>query len=211
MAKSIFDKSFIDRLTIRSTDQIFNQWKVNYRQDDYLLDNDSVETYLINISNTLPTSLSTTSPFVYAYLHNQVMREYIFSTYKALAILKSIIRDIKNGQQTYSEISSYLVNMLLAKSISLILGVWYSHSPIRQSSNNKDEFFIIDLFHKRGNTYESRIFNIQNTRLNHSQFWKMFVVILKNTTGMHISNNLSIFINNIDYNDFSLIRNFIQY
>lgn len=69
--------------------------------------------------------------------------------------------------------------MLLAKSISLILGVWYSHSPIRQSSNNKDEFFIIDLFHKRGNTYESRIFNIQNTRLNHSQFWKMFVVILK--------------------------------
>ncbi|RIW98200.1 hypothetical protein D3X26_09295, partial [Acinetobacter baumannii] len=67
MAKSIFDKSFIDRLTIRSTDQIFNQWKVNYRQDDYLLDNDSVETYLINISNTLPTSLSTTSPFVYAY------------------------------------------------------------------------------------------------------------------------------------------------
>ncbi|MFG4456715.1 hypothetical protein ACF0CT_03495, partial [Acinetobacter baumannii] len=64
MAKSIFDKSFIDRLTIRSTDQIFNQWKVNYRQDDYLLDNDSVETYLINISNTLPTSLSTTSPFV---------------------------------------------------------------------------------------------------------------------------------------------------
>ncbi|MCJ1925171.1 hypothetical protein, partial [Acinetobacter baumannii] len=73
MAKSIFDKSFIDRLTIRSTDQIFNQWKVNYRQDDYLLDNDSVETYLINISNTLPTSLSTTSPFVYAYLHNQVM------------------------------------------------------------------------------------------------------------------------------------------
>lgn len=210
MAKSNFEKIFIDRLTMRTTDQIIIHWKANYIQDDDLLLSEPLEETLKSIKSNLPSDVSQTSSFSSQYLFNQVMKEYIISTYKAFAILRSIVRDISHGQQTYSEISSYLVNMLLAKSICLLLGVWYSHNHIRLTNSN-EEFFVIDLFHKKANSYESRIFNIKKTRLTHSQFWKMFLEILKNTSGTLISSRLSIFINNIDHNDFSLIRNHLQY
>lgn len=210
MAKSILEKVYFDRLTVRSIDQITNKWKALYIQDDDLLHSEDVENSLVNINQTLPQSVSETAPFNYLYLHNQILRESILSTQKALAILRSIIRDISNGQLTYSEVSAYLVNMLLAKSICILLGVWYSHNPIR-ITGNKNEYFIIDLFHKKSNSLESRIFNIGNTKLNHKQFWTLFSNILKNTTGSNINSGLVNFINNNNHENYSKIRNHLQY
>lgn len=210
MAKSVLDKVYFDRLTIRSIDQITNKWKALYIQDDDLLLSEDVESSLINIKHTLPLTASETAPFNYSYLHNQILRESILSTHKALAILRSIIRDISNGQLTYSEVSAYLVNMLLAKSICILLGVWYSHNPIRKI-DSKNEYFIIDLFHKKINNLESRIFNIKDTQLSHKQFWTLFSNVLKNTTGPNINSGLLEFLNNNNHESFSKIRNYLQY
>ncbi len=210
MGRSILDQVYFDRLSTRSIDQISNKWKILYQQDENLLLADDVESSLIFIKNSLPSTVSETAPFTYQYLPNQILRESIISTYKALAILKSVIRDISNGQLTYSEVSAYLVNMLLAKSICTLLGVWYSHNPIRKVGNN-EEYFIIDLFHKKGASLESRIFNIKQTQLSHKQFWTLFSNLLKNTHGENITAGLSAFLNSNDHHSYSKIRNYLQY
>lgn len=196
---------YLTRLPQRVTDNIFLQWKTKYQQDDALLETEDLENSLIINSVGLPSRQSETAKFTSPLVYNQVMRESILCAYKSIAILRSIIRDLSSGQQTYPDVSAYLANMLLGRAICLLLGVWFSPCKI----NN--DYYLIDLFFKKPTGYETRAFNLKSFRMNHEVLWKLFINLMKNTQGTYITPQITSFINSIKPSDFASHRNHLQY
>lgn len=196
---------YLSRLPQRVTDNIFLQWRSKYQQDDLLLDTEDLESSLSINPVGLPSRHSETARFTSPLVYNQVMRESILCSYKSIAILRSIIRDLSNGQQTYSDVSAYLANMLLGRAICLLLGVWFSPCKIN------GDYYLIDLFFKKPTGYETRAFNLKNFRMNHEVLWKLFINLIKNTQGTYITPQISSFINSINPSDFASHRNHLQY
>ena len=132
--------TYLSRLPQRVTDNIFLIWRSKYQQDDNLLSMEDLENSLILNPAGLPSRQSETARFSSPLIYNQVMRECILCTHKSLAILRSIVRDLSSGQQTYSDVSAYLANMLMGRAICLFLGIWFSPCKV----NN--DYYLIDLF-----------------------------------------------------------------
>lgn len=197
--------TYLSRLPQRVTDNIFLIWRSKYQQDDNLLSMEDLENSLILNPAGLPSRQSETARFSSPLIYNQVMRECILCTHKSLAILRSIVRDLSSGQQTYSDVSAYLANMLMGRAICLFLGIWFSPCKV----NN--DYYLIDLFFKKPTGYESRAFNIKNFRMNHEVLWRLFIELMKNTQGSHITPQIVSFISTVKPSDFALHRNHLQY
>jgi len=196
---------YLNRLPQRVTDNIFQLWKSKYQQDDNLLETECIEISLATSTLGLPSRQSQTAKLSAPLLYNQVMRESILCAHKSTAILRSIIRDLSSGQQTYSDVSAYLANMLLGRAICLLLGVWFSPCKIN------GDYYLIDLFFRKPTGYEVRAFNLKSFRMNHEILWKLFIELIKNTQGTHITHQITSFVTTIDPSDFAAHRNHLQY
>ncbi|MBC9229033.1 hypothetical protein HI850_006780 [bacterium SPL81] len=207
MAKSILGSIYLDRMQVRVTDEIVDIWKSKYIDRVDFLELETIEDYLSSLSTGLPSRESETCPFSYPLLHTHALREAILCTYKGYALSRSVVRDLKSGQQTYPDISAYIANLFFARAICLFLGVWFS--PVQV----KNDFLLIDLFAKRitGDKYVSKIFNLKNFRMNHESFWKTLLALIKQTSGTDITMPLGSFANNTDYSKFAINRNHLQY
>lgn len=207
MSKVVLNSVYLDRMQVRVTDEIVDIWKSKYVDRVDFLELDTIEDHLISLTTGLPTRESQTSPFSYPLLHTHALREAILCTYKGYALSRSVMRDLKSGQQTYPDISAYTANLFFARAICLFLGVWFSPIQVR------NDFWLIDIFAKRitGDNYISKIFNLRNFRMNHENFWKTLLELIKQTSGTDISMPFDSFVKNTDHTKFSSNRNHLQY
>lgn len=156
------------------------------------------------VSGQFPASDTSNISIPGSYIYS--MADILKSAYKGAAVTRSMVRDMNNGQQSYSEISAYLGCMYFAKSIMLLHGFWLSSKIISSPSTAKPEYYAYDIFNQR-------LYRLGKGAPSHKALWSFFCKILSQNDIQVHSIPLYNFVSNPieDMHIVSANRNMLQY
>ncbi|NAW34034.1 hypothetical protein [Halomonas alimentaria] len=132
-----------------------------------------------------------------------MLREAIYLTHKASALLRSYSRDIENDDQTYAEVSAYTSSFFLARSITMLLGCYMSSSTV------SSRYWLLDGRSNKGAT--SVILLPLNFKPGHIHTWDLFKNLVVKTTNTPFDPEFNAFVGGMPARDFAKTRNHLQY
>jgi len=157
----------------------------------------------MNESLLVHSRTSTPIQFTAASLRTTALREAIFLSHKAGALLRSFNRDLENRETTYPEITAYTAAYFLSKSISLLLGLWMGSRRI----NNR--FWLFDMAGHGASKAE--VYGVNCNTIGHVHSWDLCKKSLHGLTASPLDGGLLSFCGGLATEDFARLRNSLQY
>lgn len=193
----------------RNLDKVIEDWKSQININSDILNCDSI---CDKFPNLLSICDLTKSDLIHYNIYDSYFHDIIECSNKALAIVRSIVRDLKEGQQSYAGVSSYIASRLMAQSLLLLFGIWFS--PEEYSEKN---YYLMDIFSSKlviNSQAETNVYicDLKRSRIGHSNLWQVFHTIMITTSSpLIIDNATSLFFENLDLKAIPSQRDQIQY
>ncbi|UDM06288.1 hypothetical protein LG409_12965 [Halomonas sp. NyZ770] len=194
------------RISSRDWSKLKKEWRAAFV--DYENIGASPESTIKDIAQMNKSVLTSTSPsipvqFRAASLRATALREAIFLSHKAGALLRSFNRDLENRETTYPEITAYTAAYFLSKSISLLLGLWMDSRKI-----NGDYW----LFDMAGNgSTKASAYKFSCPTVGHVHIWDLCKKSLDGLTASPVDGEFLSFCGGLAAEDFARLRNSLQY
>tara|TARA_Y100001001_G_scaffold112023_2_gene109636 strand:- start:5104 stop:5991 length:888 start_codon:yes stop_codon:yes gene_type:complete len=183
-----------------------HEWRAaftDYSDIGYPPNSSLKEIVAANSSILLPTkNKKNTITLTSGHLRTTALREAIFLTHKSGALLRSFNRDLERSDTTYPEITAYTASYFLAKSLSMLLGLWVTSTKTNGSN------WLLDM---SGNGNSTATVYQCSCPIGHLHVWDLLKKGLHETSSSPLDGEFLSFCGGLAAEEFAQNRNNLQY